>query len=277
MITTEMLEAAGCKFDGIFAYDAANESCVEIERSVGRWQLWHPDTLTKSPKAFPPLYRLIRGSEMQQKIKRPRHARKPKRKASVAETSEFENDPTPERLRQARDQVDGFKTDSGRMVKRVNSILDHMLSRGMIDGPLYQAGMAAYNHWYLGGLAPIGAVDLAKERVDGGGNGDPMQRRMDNALKHQIAMASLTGPHKRAFVVLVLNEIHVAVFGREYYGYRRVETASAVAYSMLRDALAGLVKHYSGSHPRTDSPGILAHMDETTRPTNRPDIREKVG
>lgn len=202
--------------------------------------------------------------------------KKPARKSRSKQAPEFENDPTPERLRHAGDQIDGFETETRRVVKRVNSILDHMLSRGMIDGPLYQAGMLAYSQWHLGGLAPAGALDPSKERVDGGSSGDPMQRCMDNARKYLAAMASLSMPHRRAFEVLVLHEIHVAVFGLNYYGYRDVASARAVSYSILKDALSQIVEHYSGGKIKIESKGIRAHIDGTARATNRPDIREKV-
>ena len=209
------------------------------------------------------------------KPKKLKPARKPKRKAKLNEKPEFENDPTPERIRHARDQVDAFKTDSGRTVKRLNAILDHMLSRGLIDKPLYEAGWMAYGQ-YLGSLAPSGTVDTSKERVDGSSSGDPMQRRIDNRRKHDAAMAALAKPHRLAFVVMVENEINVAVFGLEYYGYRDVALARAVSYSILKDALAQLVEHYSGGQMKSEHVGIRAHMSEGGKATNRTDIREKV-
>lgn len=157
------------------------------------------------------------------------------------------NQPTRERLVQARGQISNFTTEKGIRTRRLGAILDHMLARGLIDRGLYQAGMTAYNQWYLGGRAPSGLVSILRERVDGSKTGFA-PCRLDTGRQFSKAMAALSTAHRRAFETLVLHEINVVVFGRQFYGYKDLASARAVAYAVLKDALCALEQHYCGGN-----------------------------
>ena len=191
----------------------------------------------------------------------------PKRKT----VSTFENDPTPHRVAQSGDTGDTFKTDSGRRVRRLNSVLDLLLSKKSIDGRQYTAGQTAYHQWYIGGLSPPSAVDLSQERVDGS-PGAFSDRRLDNACKFQKAFKSLCMAHRHTFTMLVCHEQDLTTFGQDNYAYSDKASARAAAVASLRDTLNSLDDHYNGPRYLNPSP-IRSQMAPDAKPANRPDAR----
>jgi hypothetical protein len=191
--------------------------------------------------------------------------------ASKTYAPQTENDPTKERVKRAQGIVDDFKTDTGRRVKRLNAILDHMQGHSMIDAHSYNAGKLVFEIFNKSELS-LGAVDLSAVRVDGGGDHDPMQRRIDNANKFGEIMRAIGLSHCRAFREMVLHEKPPHQFGFEYYGYKDRASASAVAYSVLKDALHAIDLHVTGGN-RPHNAKTRSHMEEGARPTNRPDER----
>lgn len=184
----------------------------------------------------------------------------------------FENHPTKERLRQANGIADDFKTDSGRKIKRLGSILDHMLSNGQIHQGQYVAGLQAYHEWYAAGFSPLGAVDLAKVRVDGGSGFDGTQHRMDNAKKFSQAMVAIGLMAARVFRSMVIHEMTALNYGQTYYNHKDRASATSAAYAVLRDALSGLDIHYTGS-ARPSNAKTRSSMAAGARPLNRPEER----
>ena len=197
---------------------------------------------------------------------------KRKSKPSKAVESQFENDPTPERLRHAGGISEDFKTDTSRKCKRLNSIIDHMLGRHMIDAPLYAVAFRMQKMSYDAGFAALGAVDLSRVRVDGGGGFDLQQFRIDNANRFGDAMAAI-GPHSsRVFREMVLHEMAAHEFGFRYCGLKDREYASRKAYDLLIVALQALEVHLTGGKRAAHSP-MQSHMVDDGKPSNRPDER----
>ncbi len=198
---------------------------------------------------------------------------KKSKKIPQSNAPQFENDPTPERMARAHGEVHEFKTDSNRRVKRLGSVLDHMLSRGIIDQPQHAAGQLAHKQWYMGGLSPVGAVDLSKIRVDGGGGNDMMGYRLDSVKAFGIAMQAIGQKASRAFREMALHEMSAADYGKKYYGYADRAVATGVAYSMLKDALQSLEIHYTGTTKKPIT-NIRSHMEPTAKPSNKPELRK---
>jgi hypothetical protein len=193
-------------------------------------------------------------------------------KIRKAKKTVFENEPTPERVRQASGIVDYFKTEGGRRTKRLGSILDYMLSKRQINEGQYAAGLRVSTEWYAGGFAPLGATDYARVQVDGGGDFDGTQHRIDNARKFGQAMRAIGVMGARAIRAMVLHEMSVMDYGRAYYGYSDRAAASSAAYAVLRDGLSSLEIHYAGG-AKPHSGKIVSHMEEGAKPSNRPDMR----
>ena len=196
-------------------------------------------------------------------------AKRKSTKPSKAYEPNHENDPTHERIKRAQGVVSDFKTDTGRRTKRLNAILDHMLSHGMIDRHQYAAGMEAYRQWDAAGFNSVGAMDLAKERVDGSSQFDSLQYHLDNAKKFGASMTAIGLTMARAFREMVLHEMAPHEYGFTYYGYKDRASASAVAYSMLKDTLTALDLAYTGGK-RPHNAKTRSHMAPDAKPSNNP-------
>jgi hypothetical protein len=192
---------------------------------------------------------------------------------STTNPAAFENDPTSHRLNHAGETADSFKTDTGRKVRRLNSLLDFLLSRKSIDGHQYTAGQTAYQQWYHGGLSNARAVDLSQERVDGSPSAS-CDHRLENARKFQKALQALCLPHRRTFLKLICEEMSPHDYGRETYGYNDRAYAIAAAVASLKDTLNSLDDHYNGPRYLSPKPTIRADMMHGARPENRPEMRE---
>jgi hypothetical protein len=196
-----------------------------------------------------------------------------KRAKEMLVATDFENAPTKERILQAAGVVDDFKTDTGRKTKRLGALLDYMSNKGQINANQYAAGQKAHAEWYAAGFAPIGAVDLSRVRVDGGGVFDATSYRMDNAKKFSDAMVAIGLMGARAFRAMVLHEMSACEYGQTHYGYKDRAAATSAAYAVLRDSLSGLDIHYTGG-ARSNMGKTVSHMAPGMRPTNRPEERE---
>ena len=200
----------------------------------------------------------------------------PKRKKTTVLKTAFENDPTTERLRQADGVVDQFKADSGRQIKRLNSLLDYMLGRGQIDAFQHAAGKQAWEQWNIAEFSGLGAVDLSAVRVDGATGGDAMDRRLDAAKRFGAAMQAIGHTSGRAFRAMVLHEMPPATYGAALYGLKDLASARSAGFAVLIDAVTGLDIHYTGGK-RPDNAKIRSHIARDGRPSNRRDLRSKSG
>ena len=198
-----------------------------------------------------------------------------KTKKSGKNKTPFENNPTPERLRQAGDEKTTFKTDTGRQVFRLGSILDYMLGRGQIDGPMFVSGQTAYNQWRMAGFDPLGSVDLSKDRVDCSPNAYSQDRRAEMARKFGDAMRAIGPTAAKAFASMVCREMTALAYGRDILGYKDRATATNKAYSQIITALHGLEIHYTGGKYQR-RPQSSAYMAETDRPKIMQKIKDRL-
>ena len=195
-----------------------------------------------------------------------------KRKKTSMLTKTFENDPTSERLRHADGVVDQFKSESGRQIKRLNSLLDYMLGRGQIDAFQHAAGQQAWEQWNVAEFSGLGAVDMSAVRVDGATGGDAMDRRIDAAKRFSAAMVAMGHSGSHAFRVMVLHEGSVEAYGCKFFGHKDTERAKLAGYTALIVGLTNLDMHYTGGK-RPDKVKVRSHMSFDGRPTNRADLR----
>ncbi len=186
----------------------------------------------------------------------------------------FENNPTPERIRQAGEEKTTFKTDTGRQVFRLGSILDYMLGRGQIDGPMFVSGQTAYNQWRMAGFDPLGSVDLSKDRVDCS-PAYSQDRRAEMARKFGDAMRAIGPTAAMAFRSMVCREMTALAYGSVILGYKDRATATSKAYGQIITTLHGLEIHYTGGKYQR-RPHSSAYMAETDRPKIMPTIKERL-
>jgi hypothetical protein len=178
--------------------------------------------------------------------------------------------PTPERMRKAGEAVSPHKTDEGRTTVRFTDgdILEHMQSRGMIDGDQYTCGKRYYADWYHSGLAASGVVDPGRVIVDGGNPEPSVIRQMEFALRWAVASKSVGAVHCHPLTDMVLLDTPATVYAMRHMGMRDPKDARLAAYTLLKAALDALVLHYMG--PRH----MRASYHRAEVPRHRPEMHE---
>jgi hypothetical protein len=188
---------------------------------------------------------------------------------------------TPERLRQANGRVEEvtIKDENGQQHSRRQFLDGHTLrwleSRGKIDGYQLAAGEQFYADWYASGLAPSGVIDPAKEPVDGSPPSSISETRMAARDRYRKAVRALDWVHLHAINAVVINEKSLETYGDETQSrwYKTSDYRVVAVLTILRQALTKLDEHYSG---KRHSNGIAASIREDGRPTDRPELREKI-
>ena len=185
-----------------------------------------------------------------------------------------ENEPTPERIRQASGVQDEYNIGLGRKTKRLGSILDYMLGRGQIDGFQHAAGKQAWELWNVAEFSALGAVDASAVRVDGEAAGDGLQRRLDAARHFGAAMQAIGHTASHAYCSMVLHEIPPAEYGRTHCGTTIEKRAIDRAYDRLGGALRNLDMHFTGGK-RPNNKKMRSGMAEGGKPAIRPLERQR--
>jgi len=153
--------------------------------------------------------------------------------------------PTPERMAKAGENIEDFETDSGRKTKRIQDVLDMLLSRRVIHADLYSAGRRLRKDWHMSGLSEIGAVDPEKIVVDGGGGEFMSDKKLDAARRWAKAMLSV-GKHSKVLLAVVLLDEPLASYGWRIDGHKDYNRAKLAATTRLKAALEELDYRYHG-------------------------------
>jgi hypothetical protein len=192
--------------------------------------------------------------------------------------------PTPERLAKAGDNVDRVVTEEdGRvfMLTRLTdgSPLEQLASLGQkspkkgITGLQYYAGSRYYQDAYDAGVHASGVPDLSKERVDGGGKRGVPDRQLAAAQRYAMALKAVDQLSVHVLWAVVLRERPLAEYADRYASFPQARERRAIALQRLRDALDQLGAHYDkidGNTPRQSATIEVSHLDDY-----RPDMKRR--
>lgn len=170
---------------------------------------------------------------------------------AVAQTATEFIEPTKERLRHAQ----GYAIWNNKgAIRVVQSPLAMLHARGALDrlssdrnDTLFAAGQRYFKHWYLAGLSPVGAMDMARA---GGGDGNPAwatpnsESIANHRSEYILAGLKLGGYLKRWVDAIVIEEREPAEAGRDLTGRMDAQTSAAIAIEILRGGLTTLAEHW---------------------------------
>ncbi len=183
-----------------------------------------------------------------------------------------DNKPTKERMRLAGDDVQEFVTDTGkRSVRMMDSPLDRLAycKNPKITTAQYSAGSRFYADAYGAGLMPGGAMDTAKERVDGGGFESHSDFKIAAQTRFNHALRILHKEDLHILQEVVLEEVPLVGYADRLRQYREHRVRMVVALDRLCRALNALDQHYCPP-ARGQSTSQRAAMADGYRPGIRP-------
>lgn len=156
---------------------------------------------------------------------------------------------TKERLAKAGEDVEEFKTETGRATVRLldGSILDALISKAEqypINGNQYAAGRQLHSDWDMAGAGKIGAVDTTREAVDGGQAKDMTAKAMDAQGRYRRAIKAVGHTHAHVLFHVVLMEERLELYGQKWCCHQSKKLAKVAAKEALRRALTELAFHY---------------------------------
>lgn len=181
--------------------------------------------------------------------------------------------PTPERLAKAGEDVDEITPDRSenlRVVRMLDgNVLDRLLTRGVINGDQYSAGVKFYQDWYKSGLAASGVVDPGRVIVDGGLREHFSDHKMEAAGRLSQAILGIGRVHSLVLIDVLLLEKSLEEYGRRRYGSTSPKIAKRDATVALIDALTSLDYHYYGvRQAKTRSSHVEGYRPEIPPVTN---------
>lgn len=147
------------------------------------------------------------------------------------------NAPTPERAIKAE------LTDGPDGSRRVVDGFERMYERGQLDSDpainkaLYAAGRTYQQDHYLGGMAPLGAIDYSREHVDGAGQQHVSERQMHHRTRWRNARKAMTQKYATVVDAVLIEGRALYDIGLEVTSYRKREYAAAVAKERLNVGL----------------------------------------
>lgn len=153
-------------------------------------------------------------------------------------------DPTPERMAQYGETASGFKTDTGRIIARLNPV-DALYEADDISGDGFVAAGRYISDWYMGGFAQRTTADPSRDFVDGAGAGDAFNaKRMDAAARFAGANKRIGSAYEHALACMVLGEMSMKQFGVEVLR-SSPSNASSKGKRMLCKAINCLAGYYA--------------------------------
>ncbi len=171
--------------------------------------------------------------------------------------------PTKERLLQAGDDVEAFTPDENVNFKTLRMLdgspLEKLATAAKITGDQYNAGSRYFSDWYHSGLAPGGATDYSRDKVDCPGYVDISYERMAAQTRFNRALKAIGAVHAHILDDVLLSDAPLAVYADRFKseGLRKRDRTFA-ALIALRLALDALSEHYNG--PRKYKSSIV-HAD----------------
>lgn len=176
--------------------------------------------------------------------------------------------PTPERLARYADDTDKFKTDTGRIIRRLNPV-DTLYSNDEISADGYIAYQTYIRDWYAAGFAMKGGIDLSAVRVDGGGSADSFTaNRIDAANRFSRASIAIGRTYTKALSYMVLDDMSMTAYARDILG-KTGKSAAEHGRKMLIRAINCLANHY-GPSTAPSKPRAHSSMANGARPQIHP-------
>jgi hypothetical protein len=169
--------------------------------------------------------------------------------------------PTKERLRQAGEDVEAFTPDENVNFKTIRMLdgspLEKLATAEKITGDQYNAGSRYFSDWYHSGLAPGGATDYSRDKVDCPGYVDISYERMAAQTRFNRALKAIGAVHAHILDDVLLSDAPLAVYADRFNFVRRRDRSLA-ALTALRLALDALSEHYNGPRKYKSS---ISHAD----------------
>lgn len=175
---------------------------------------------------------------------------------------------TPERLAQFGMEPASFKTETGRITKRL-SVLDALYQRDEISPEAYLAAAGFLTDWEVG--INSRTTSSLSDKVDGGGGADHYNaRRMDAARRYQAAQNHMGPAYHHVVMAVLVDDISLTAYAVRHLGSNpKSRKASDRCKSLLIKALNSLAKFYAPviTKPR---PRRHAAMTGDARPSITP-------
>lgn len=159
--------------------------------------------------------------------------------------------PTPERAAKAGDTL---RQDAVRAYHCEDAPIERLAHRGALapgdaarNRILLEAANRYYEHWYLAGLSPLGAIDLTRT---GGGDGTPAFGMPVSELAayhrgaYRNALERLSPYFQAAVNPVVLEDQTIEIIASKVSGYKHEKSARAITLDRLRGGLAVLAAHF---------------------------------
>ncbi len=119
--------------------------------------------------------------------------------------------------------------------------IGYLLKRRSISMAQWAAGDWLWQHWYNGGLAASGIVDLTKPVVDGGRRTDAVAvHQLAHRMEYAKALSTIEARHARILTAVVIGNMGLFDYAGRFGRYSDKTAATAVAMELLRHALTDL-------------------------------------
>lgn len=148
---------------------------------------------------------------------------------------------TRERLGHANDNF--IYNPTTRATKITDSPIDRMLADGRISAFQFEAAQRYQQDWYNAGMSTLGAMNLEREPVDGGGESGISDHKLDAKRRYFSANRALGDHFRGAVESICIFEQSVEAAGRKC-GLKNAAQARAVGVDRLRGGLDVLARHY---------------------------------
>lgn len=187
--------------------------------------------------------------------------------AHLHECKEQPIGPTPERVRQAADEVEMIPDPTNKNVNPAHkntirmmdgSPLDRMLSREDITAQQHAAGEQLAKDYERSRLT-VGAMDMTRDVVDGGKADNASDQRAFYLKRYEEALYAIGEDNGHALIWLVIFGKKLEEYATWKWGYRRLRDARVASLTALRLALDALDRHYHrGRKART----VASHAED---------------
>lgn len=184
-----------------------------------------------------------------------------RKKSKIPKQNPDESDvmgPTPERLARYGEDTDKFKTNTGRIIRRLNPV-DTLYSNDEISADGYLSCSQYLNDWYAAGFAMSGGIDLSVDRVDGGSNADAFTaRRIDAANRFSRASVAIGQTYTKALSCMLLDDMSMTAYARDVMD-KKGKSAADHGRKVLVRAINCLSNHYgpSTAHRKSRARSIM--------------------
>lgn len=176
--------------------------------------------------------------------------------------------PTKERLAHAGRDVEAFSPDENvnwRTIRMLdNAPLESLVTRGVITGDQYHAGMRFYGDWYYSGLSSLGVLDPGRIIVDTSPVYEQTENKLDSATRWRRAVQGVGLIHSHVLTSVLLNGERMETYGERAFKLADKKDARLAARVSLINALDALDMFYYG------------HRNERTQKAHRPDYRPAI-